>query len=235
MTHGCSQIGGNYHPWDWDHSSPLHSTSVTWAGLYISRTTDSGWFALFLYLLRCSHLFREHTSLEIFLCVCESNHFPPWPVQAFSWTLSTVSHYPPQIIFTALNPSPLPEVRPPKPEPQHLAPTKCDGHKCVNHFSTGKCHLKRSLWGMFSILFSEDLPLHFPLKSWGLLLTLHVREFPSIWKLSPFVTAFLGWRSPSPNSLFPFLSLSFALPHSEGIGLPFWKSGVLCQCSEDVL
>lgn len=123
----------------------------------------------------------------------------------------------------------------PKAWASHLAPTQCDGHKCVSHFSTGKCHLKRSLWGMFSILFSEHLPLHFPLKSWGSLLTLHVREFPSIWKLSPFVTAFLGWRSPSPNSLFPFLSLSFALPHSEGIGLPLCKSGVLCQCSEDVL
>lgn len=107
--------------------------------------------------------------------------------------------------------------------------------QCVSHFSTGKCHLTRSLWGMFSILFSEHLPLHFPLKSWSSLLTLPVREFPSVWKLYPFITAFLGWGFPSPNSLFPFLSLSFALPHFEEVGLSFWKSGVLCQCSEDVL
>ena len=71
--------------------------------------------------------------------------------------------------------------------------------------------------------------------TWSSLCTLPVREFPSVWKFSPFMTAFLEWRSLSPNSLFPFISLSFALPHSEEIGLPFWNSGVLCQCSEDVL
>ena len=32
-----------------------------------------------------------------------------------------------------------------------------------------------------------------------------------------------------------FLSLSFALPHSEEIGLPFWKSEVFCQHSEGAL
>ena len=37
------------------------------------------------------------------------------------------------------------------------------------------------------------------------------------------------------NPLSPFSSLSFALPHSEKTGLPFWASGVLCQCSEVIL
>lgn len=63
--------------------------SLELASISLEPQTVAG---LFLYLLRCSHLFCEHTSLEIFFCVCESNLFPPWPVQAFSWTVSTVSH-----------------------------------------------------------------------------------------------------------------------------------------------
>lgn len=39
---------------------------------------------------------------------------------------------------------------------------------------------------------------------------------------------------PCSEILCPF-SLSFALPHSEETGLPFWKSGVMCCCSEGVL
>ena len=37
------------------------------------------------------------------------------------------------------------------------------------------------------------------------------------------------------DSLSLFLSLSFALPHSEENGVPFWKSGAVCRHSEGVL
>ena len=36
------------------------------------------------------------------------------------------------------------------------------------------------------------------------------------------------------QNIISFLSLSFALPHSKDIGLPLWKSGIFCQCSERV-
>ena len=52
---------------------------------------------------------------------------------------------------------------------------------------------------------------------------------------SSFTTPSLGQGSLFKNPLSPYLSLSFALPHSEEIGFPFWTSGVLCKHSEDTL
>lgn len=91
-----------------------------------------------------------------------------------------------------------------------------------------------SLRWILSILPSEQLLLCSPLKFWSSPQT----PYPGLWvyrNFSSFTTPSLGCRSLSWNPLSLFLSLSFALPYSKEIGLPFWKPGVFCQHSEGVL
>ena len=66
--------------------------------------------------------------------------------------------------------------------------------------------------------------------------SLPVSSFLSVWKLFLLQDPLPGKQVPIPKHfvLF-FLCLSFAISHSEEIGLPLWKSGVLCQHSVYVL
>lgn len=89
----------------------------------------------------------------------------------------------------------------------------------------------------FSALYLEYLLLHLsirsPLRCGNISPALPLRGFPSVWKHF-FLRESLPWVHPlggaslSQSPLPPFLSLSFAIPHSEEIALPFWKSQVLC-------
>ena len=110
---------------------------------------------------------------------CSHNSLFLWQAQAFPWTPSAVSYWPPQSIFMAGNQSPLRGVQPPKPEPQHPAPTHRG--RCANSVLARKCWV-----AMISMVNS---PLCFPSTCcWfsseipNLHLSLSLREFPSVQK-----------------------------------------------------
>ena len=115
-----------------------------------------------------------------------------------------------------------PEDWPLRPEPPPLAPTCCR--------LTWACELLLSC----EVTFSKISVANF-LKLWRSPQSPVWRSFLICGNFSSFMTPFLGCKSPSQTPLPPILSLSFALPHSKEIGLPFWKFGVLCQCSVNVL
>ena len=83
-----------------------------------------------------------------------------------------------------------------------------------------------SLWWILSFLPSEHPLLYFPPPCpWGG--SKCTETFPPSWHLP---------RMQVPILKFPlfFYSLSFVLPHSKEIGLPFWKSGFSLQRAEGV-
>ena len=113
----------------------------------------------------------------------------------------------------AFNPGPFPEDRRCSPLLHTQTPLDMGGHECVSHFSTVNCHLAQFLWWSFSVMLPSVVP-KFPTD-------------PACERVSYCLETSPSWLPPqdgppSWNPLSPFLSLSFALPHSEEIGLPFW-------------
>ena len=127
-----------------------------------------------------------------------------------------------------------PEDRHLRPEPPPLAPNCCRlSWECELLLSCEVTFSKISVANFLHFAYRAPVSLHSPLRLWRSLQNPVWGSFLICGNFSSFVTPFPG--SPSQTPLCPFLSLSFALPHSKEIGLPFWKSGVLCQCSVDVL
>lgn len=129
-----------------------------------------------------------------------------------------------------------PKDRPLRPEPPPLAPTCCRlMWACELLLSCEVTFSKISGANFLHFAFRAPVSLHSPLRLWRSPQGPVWNSFLICGNFSSFTTPFLGCRSPSQTPLSPILSLSFALPHSKETGLPFWKSGVLCQCSVDVL
>lgn len=129
-----------------------------------------------------------------------------------------------------------PKDRPLRPEPPPLAPTCCRlMWACELLLSCEVTFSKISGANFLHFAFRAPVSLHSPLRLWRSPQSPVWNSFLICGNFSSFTTPFLGCRSPSQTPLSPILSLSFALPHSKETGLPFWKSGVLCQCSVDVL
>ena len=91
---------------------------------------------------------------------------------------------PPQLRCTgplmAANPSPLPGVWPPKPEPEHPASTHNGGH--VNEFLAGKCCLAMILWWILCFSFQAPVAM-FPSGVLKLSSDCACERFLSVWKL----------------------------------------------------
>ena len=118
---------------------------------------------------------------------------------------------------------------------------RTDDADCTSSPSPQSLQAQESVWttslllaiqhefcGDFFFLFAVFLPLWFQSPHWC-----------QLWEGFLLHGNFFSFTTPSPgqlsililNPLSLFLSLSFVLPHFEKIGLPFWASGVLCQCS----
>ena len=134
-------------------------------------------------------------------------------------------------MFMAVNPGPLPGVQPLKPEPQHPVPIHFRGR-------AGKyCFTLTSVMNSFhfasqalvALLLSEILKLLLPPPPPPM------RGFLRVWRLFLFHNSVPRVQVPVSKSFVSSLSLFFALPHSEDIGLPFWKPVVCCQLSVGVV
>ena len=226
MACACSQVGGSCYLWGWDHVGVLSHASGTHTGFGGSQQHINLWSRspqprLVLPMARMRAGPFELVELE----GSSDNHLlPSWQGQAFSW--------PPHLCHTATcrqytaNPGLLPGLQPSEPEPQHPAPTYRGGH--ANTEAAGKCTL-----ATISVMNS----VHFA--SIQTSVALFLSEIPKLSSVSTcegvsecvetFPPSQLSSRDTGAFQILCFFFLiSFALPHSMEISLPFWKSGVFC-------
>ena len=103
---------------------------------------------------------------------------------------------------------------------------------CAWNLSAGKCCLASIFVVNFLFCSSSTCCCIPPLMFWSSpSLTQPVKGFLSVQKLFLLHDSLPRALVPVPKSFVSFLSLSFALSHSEEISLLFWKFEVFCQCS----
>ena len=129
--------------------------------------------------------------------------------------------------FSLGNFSPFPKDRWHSPCLCTQPPLAVGRQECVSRFLAGNCHSVWFLWWMFLVMLPSEIP-KLPTDPACEKVSYGVETSPPSQPLTQ--DGCLSW-----NPLSPFLSLSFVLPHSEEISLPFWVSGVLHQYSEVVL
>ena len=214
-------------PWGWDHSSNLSSISGTCTSSSISGVTaSSSPFGI----CKCKILCSAHAE-RAFL---RQWHFASLTGPGFSLDSLSCVILAPWEYLHRIQPwyspwSPTPEAWAWAPIPYSLQAWACEPPLCWEVL------LGNDLCGEFLVLSSEHLSLHFPLRLQNSLRHCPWEGFRVCGNFSSFTTPSPGCRSLSQNLLSLFKSLSFALPHFEEIGLPFWMSQILCQHSWGVL
>ena len=153
---------------------------------------------------------------------CSSDFLSLWQAQAFPWTCSAVSYWPPQSIFMASNQSPLSGVQPLKPEPQHPTPTHRG--RCANSVLARKCWFAMISMVNFPLCFPSTC-CWFPSEILYLHLSLPLREFPSVQKVFLLHSSLPKTQVPVPNPLSIYFFISFALHHYLEISLLFGSLG----------